>query len=234
MATIEQLRDEILELREKNLPFETKRTKLLDELDANQLLPESHVATFQFLNESIGFNSNIIVAKENQILAILAKEKRILADKQHRLERGEKTASSITICLYHCIDHRHLKLVGFRTYLRQVWSQFFGPFSQHLEAGYYTLSFPTTLQRHSRTHTTERTFSCPSSRVLSPFRTDSSRNSLNSDSDCGLEMNARKNKIRSPTQVLQDNSSMRHRLQRTALQDLINLPQSPQDNYKAE
>ena len=127
---MEQLNNEIRALQDKNVLWETQLTELLrkrriEELDADQ--KQELADDIKSVRKTISDNNDQILEKEKQITADKQKEaadkqkeaadkqkeaadkktaieiekaRQITADKQYRLERGETTASPITLYLF--------------------------------------------------------------------------------------------------------------------------------------
>ncbi len=117
MTTIEQLKDEIRALQDKNVLWETQLTELLrkrrlEVLDADQR--QELADDIKSVRKTISDNNDQILEKDKQITADKQKEaadkqkeavkeiekaRQITLDKQYRLERGEITDSPITFTL---------------------------------------------------------------------------------------------------------------------------------------
>ena len=114
MATVNPLKNEILELQKENDPYKKQLTALLLKQSTEQLNAEQKrelAANIQVVNSRISENNQLILVKENQILVkenqILESKKQIAADKQIQLEliknegleliknQGKSTASPI-------------------------------------------------------------------------------------------------------------------------------------------
>ena len=97
MVTIDQLKNEILELRgsweEKLLALFQQSTEQLSAEQKRDLDTK-----IQIVNSRISENNQIITEKEKQITA---KENQISADKKFRAERGETNSSPMLFIFFH-------------------------------------------------------------------------------------------------------------------------------------
>ncbi len=100
MSTIDQLNNEILELRKKNDPLETKLTAFLLKRDTQVLNAKQKQELdddIKSIRSTISENNQIIIAKENQKTEI---QRQITADKKYRAERGETTSSPMLFIFF--------------------------------------------------------------------------------------------------------------------------------------